>query len=284
MSVVSAVLGRVYRGLPSAAAKLRFSEFVSSTLGAFRVDVVRGSNGGAPLYVSTADPWGLRQFYLQSRYDADGPRRVAERVAAERLVFWDVGANYGAYTIHVAPHASRAIAVEPSSRTFACLSRTCRALGIRAELSRCAVGDHVGDVTFYNHRGHSGDGRSYRPTDGGAWVPETVPLATIDSLAQTHGIDPAAGHFLKIDVQGAEPCVLAGARALLASASRVYVLLEVWPRGLAQIGSTIDSVIEICASLGLTPVEWDGSAVQWDDIRSRTTAASAWSDVLLSRG
>jgi FkbM family methyltransferase len=284
VSVGRAALARIYRALPTAAAKRGFSNVVSATFTTAGVRMVRGAAGSAPLFVSAGDPWGLRHFYLQHAYDLESVERVAQRVAAEQLIFWDIGANYGAYTVHVSKAAVRTIAVEPASRTFACLSRTCAALDPPVDLRQCALGDALGEAMFYARPGHSGDGRTYLPPEARGWVRETVPQLTVDHLASAAAVDTAQGHFLKIDVQGTEPRVLSGARGLLTSARRVYVLMEVWPLGLREAGFTLDDLIEMCRGLQLGPIDWAHRAVGWSGVRAALNgpAPQPWVDLLLA--
>jgi FkbM family methyltransferase len=134
------------------------------------------------------------------------------------LVF-DVGANEGEYTRSFLALGARVVAVEPQPQCLRLL-RTIR--NRRLSIEPVAVGDHFGTATL---RVCSDDGMSSLSEE---WVERLgkryshrewntrvdVQVVTLDSLIAKHG-EP---DFIKIDVEGYEPQVLAG--------------LNVMPRGL----------------------------------------------------
>lgn len=63
----------------------------------------------------------------------------------------------------------------------------------------------------------------------------TVPATTLDALAGEQGLD--AVNLFKIDVQGAEPRVIAGARALLGRSDDCILMSEFWPEGMRACGA-----------------------------------------------
>jgi FkbM family methyltransferase len=105
------------------------------------------------------------------------------------------------------------------------------------EIARLAVGDKVGEVTFFEHplnalgstvRLHSSRGvKQYR-----------VPATTLDAFVADRAAAIGRPRAIKIDVEGAEDLVLAGARGLLAHAAPPALLVELHePRaGAAVIG------------------------------------------------
>lgn len=128
---------------------------------------------------------------------------------SRRVLFVDIGANCGTYTIRAARVASAdstLIAVEPNPRMAISLRRNLElnALSERVAVHECALAAEVGEATLRLAAGNSGQGslRQVAKTRGTITVP-TKPLA---------GILPAAHDgmlfAIKIDVEGFEDEVL----------------------------------------------------------------------------
>lgn len=147
----------------------------------------------------------------------------------------DVGANIG-YTTAVFARAVRppfrVFAFEPEEENFARLQRNVRRLGLRnVELVRSAAGDRDGVAQLWINENHPGDHKIGRGN-------VDVPITTLDSFAATHIDGPIA--FVKIDVQGFEPAVLAGMSRILDTNPSIAVAIEVSEPDLASLGYTVD--------------------------------------------
>jgi FkbM family methyltransferase len=135
-------------------------------------------------------------------------------------LFVDVGANVGSYTVLAGRGAGAAVvAFEPDPDTAAHLADNiaANAIGERARIVTQAVGSESGIVRFsrlkdtVNH---------VLAADAPAEARE-VPITTLDSaLAGQH---PA---LIKIDVEGHEPAVVAGAESVLADPALKAIILE----------------------------------------------------------
>jgi FkbM family methyltransferase len=168
--------------------------------------------------------------------------RVAERaelalferlIAAEQAdTFWDVGANVGLYAFTFLSHRpnGQAIAFEPDPKNADCLERTIVRAGMqsRATVLRRAASDKVGTATFQLDEvagvtgGLKGGEDSFVQRHYGVKPREfTVETAPLDSLLASR----PAPRVVKVDVEGAEALVLAGATQLLNSV-RPSVLIE----------------------------------------------------------
>lgn len=145
------------------------------------------------------------------------------QVWRERLkpgdLFVDIGANIGIYSLLAAERGAHVIAVEPDARSIERLRENVALNGYDVEIHRAAVSDAPGtvrmttDLDMGNHL--------VLEQDGGART-EEVPALTLDELL---GDRIAAG--VKIDVEGAESLVLAGARRALAS-KRIRLMQIEW--------------------------------------------------------
>ncbi|MBK8010999.1 MAG: FkbM family methyltransferase [Deltaproteobacteria bacterium] len=133
------------------------------------------------------------------------------RLSQDARVFVDVGANIGFYSCVLAARAKQTIKVfsfEPNPETHAALVRhctlnnltnvVCAQTALGAEKSEAVLHDMAaGDLGKFSLRGSSGSG-------------PRVDVDTLDSMVARLGIERV--DLLKIDVEGFEPEVLAGAQ------------------------------------------------------------------------
>jgi FkbM family methyltransferase len=159
-----------------------------------------------------------RRLDLTFDYEAAeiaGFRRVAELLQPTLLL--DIGANVGVYAVHLAGVASltRILAFEPAPDTFGQLQRNL-ALQEDARLQAVneALSDRAGRARFAVFGALAGN-NAIRDTAVSVRTPETtieVPTARLDDRVAVAG----ETFLAKIDVEGHELKVLAGAPRLLA--------------------------------------------------------------------
>ncbi|MBS0314082.1 MAG: FkbM family methyltransferase [Proteobacteria bacterium] len=182
--------------------------------------VVNGTVGGLKYLLKPARQWDPELL------------RVAEALVQKGNVVWDVGANVGLFAAAAsvaAGQTGRVVAVEADFDAVAMLQKTQRWLS-RAEAGGLApvtvlpvaVSDHCGFIEFAIARraraANSIVGMGSTQT-GGTLETRTVPCVTLDALLQWF----PPPDVLKIDVEGAESLVLAGASRLLADVRpRIY--------------------------------------------------------------
>jgi len=158
--------------------------------------------------------------------------------ADDRMV--DVGANVGVYAALVAGAVgARVLALEPAAETLPDLRAMVALNGIadRVDIRAVAAGAAPGVLRFTRGRGTT----NRASPDGVA----EVPVETLDALCAG-----AAPLLLKVDVEGTEPDVLAGAAALLAGTALKAAILE-------TAGAT-DAVIEpAMGAAGFAPFAHD---------------------------
>ena len=154
-----------------------------------------------------------------------------DRTLKPGMVFIDVGANDGYYTLFAARKVGpggRVLAIEPSSREREHLRRNLErnaianvavvpvALGAVAVTAELKLADGL-------HAGHNTLG-DFAHNDVVAAGTERVLVETLDSLAAR--LEMTRIDVVKIDVEGAEASVIAGARGVLMS-MRPLLLLEI---------------------------------------------------------
>lgn len=143
-------------------------------------------------------------------------RRLYATFAGPRDLVFDVGAHAGNRTRALAALGCRVVALEPQP-DFATLLRLLFGRHPRVSILEAAVGDHVGVATLsISDRTPTMTtlaaawraAREEDPVFGGVrWNRDVeVEMVTLDALVARFGL-PA---FVKIDVEGAEPAVLAG--------------------------------------------------------------------------
>jgi FkbM family methyltransferase len=138
--------------------------------------------------------------------------------AFDRPVVYDVGANYGYYTLIAASGAAKVISFEPVSPTFAVLKRNVERNHLAHVLPlKLAVGDQPGysEITLYNSSGNNS--AVPRATEAIAHLEvegsERVEVVSLDQLVARGAIPPP--DVIKIDIEGSELAAVRGAREVL---------------------------------------------------------------------
>jgi len=131
-------------------------------------------------------------------------------------VFVDVGANVGLFTLKAAPQAGRIVAVEPGAEAGGQLDANIALNRFdNVAVVRKALSDTPGNAAlFHNPLGH--DPQAYSlVSDGSDAGSETVEVTTLDLLVRDLALPRV--DCIKIDVEGAEGQVIAGATDTLAA-------------------------------------------------------------------
>jgi FkbM family methyltransferase len=95
---------------------------------------------------------------------------------------------------------------------------------------------------------------------GGASGHRVVPVVTLNDLIREHGLRPP--HLLKVDVEGAELAVLAGADRVLAETP--VVILEVSVRDATGVGPELHEVVTYMKRAGFVVYDIVGAVVDRD--------------------
>jgi FkbM family methyltransferase len=173
------------------------------------------------------------------------------RLCADRGIgaVLDVGANTGQYAslLRQAGYRGRVVSCEPVADAYRRLAR-CAAGDPDWEAERVALGDGVGQVEI-NVAGNSCSSSvlpmlpsHLRAAPESAYVrTETAPMSTVDALVSCRGLVPEET-LLKIDVQGYEWSVLAGAERTLPRLGAAQVELSLVPlyEGQRLIGDIVE--------------------------------------------
>jgi FkbM family methyltransferase len=151
-------------------------------------------------------------------------RAVAHLRDAGRLrtggTYVDVGANIGCTVLYAMASGvfSRAVAFEPEPHNRAILERNVALNGLadRVTIVPAAVGAEEGEGTLHLDSKNFGKHAlaDARPATGAATM--AVPVTTLDRAFERLGVSPSDVSLLKVDTEGSETQVLAGARGITA--------------------------------------------------------------------
>lgn len=157
-------------------------------------------------------------------------------------VMLDLGANTGRMSIPraILGDASAVYCAEPDPVNYACLVRNVVDNGLRGLVmpDHLAVGSSEGEATLQRSRFAGGHRLVDEPAHAAASEVVTVPMRTLDAWLAALGVDPDLVTFVKMDVQGWEAHVFAGAAGLLAR-RHVAWQVEVSPLLLGRAGTAL---------------------------------------------
>ena len=187
---------------------------------------------GRRLYV---DPSDTRARHLIEAAGDFNPGSLALWRRAVSAHAWDVvvdvGVNYGEMLVGVElPPDADVIGFEPNVSMHPLITRTCRELGIDLDLRAEAVSDRCGSATFVVDRvwsgtsslqGHGAHDLAGDAHGAGRWRHVEVETTTLDEVVGT-----GRSWCAKVDVEGSEPAVLAGAARAMAGDSAWALMLE----------------------------------------------------------
>lgn len=167
-----------------------------------------------------------------------------ERLLPDNATVFDVGANFGYYSVMLASKkgaASHCFSFEPNPATFRALEENIR-LNNLSNVSAFQMGlsDTVGTAAIKPGVGNSG--ASFL-TDG-----DGIRTTTLDSFCAEHP-EVKSIDFIKVDIEGFEERFLRGGLKTLQHMHPV-ILIELNPVTLPRAGSSVQSVVSLLRSLG----------------------------------
>jgi FkbM family methyltransferase len=203
---------------------------------------------GRRMYVDTRDE-GVTRLLLERGVIEPSITRLVKRLVAPGMTVVDVGANLGYYTLLCAELVGpkgQVYAFEPVPYNAELLNRSVGANGYTNVTAVAkAVSNATGVTTLHLDAGNFGNHTIVSginaPSDGEVVV-DTVSLDEFFDASRR--ID-----FMKIDVEGAEGLVAAGARRLLAQ-TRARIVMEVWPFGERRLGTDPEELLNALRGYG----------------------------------
>lgn len=169
----------------------------------------------------------------------------------------DIGANVGYYTLLAAScvgRSGRVIAVEPSPLAYQKLVTTVLTNRIsQVAAFQIGIGDSIGAADLY-----LGSNANHSPTMLPIQAPVicNVPVRPLDDCIYEWGVERI--DLLKVDVEGYEPRVFAGASIALTSRRIRAILCEFNDYWLRKAGSTPEALWQVLSFAGFVDAESPG--------------------------
>jgi FkbM family methyltransferase len=180
----------------------------------------------------------------------------------------EVGANHGYYTLIMASlvgATGRLDSFEANPRLARLVSRSVEFNGYAnwAVVHALAAGDQAGTVQFATWRHQSGGGHLHVETNTYAddTTTFTVPMVRLDDAVADGPVD-----LIRIDAEGAEPLILAGAQQILRRSPNIRICME-WAVGMMSHRADVNRFIGDLRGLGFRfwKIEFDSSLTELTD-------------------
>lgn len=205
-------------------------------------------------------PAALRRAFLPALADPEQALELSSFIAAcsPGMRLFDVGAHFGLFTLaalHYGGSDARAVAVDPSPGATRMLRIHANINGIadRVTVVEAAIGARVGQTNLVPV-GVIAAGYYAPPEPGSGTEATAVSALTMDALAERHRWPT----HVKIDVEGFEADVLAGAQAVLSHRSAPALFIELHNQMVRERGADPDRTLEFLAAAGYELFDLDG--------------------------
>lgn len=181
---------------------------------------------GRRLTIDTRDLWIGGEIFYSGTWQPLLTNLIPKLGIAGKVAI-DVGANVGTFTMVLSDAVGpdgRVLAIEPGPYVFEILERNVARLASNVTTVRSAAGSSIGEAILHTPSNHLGDARLnfHEPCSRCSRVATT----TIDAL--TERFEDGAVALMKIDVQGYEPAVIAGARETLRRNPDLILIVEIY--------------------------------------------------------
>ena len=241
----------------------RFPSRLPSSLGTFAylaawllpwrpVYRVRARESDLAFFVHRRDVVG-RHIAKYGAHEANLTQWIADRLAiSEPSLFIDAGANVGWHALHAARCNSieAVVAFEPDPFNAWLLDRNLLENGIENVIVSCsALGAERGQARLYRYKASNRGRHSLAANHG--YGSKIVPVVDLDSALGDLGLGDRRVAIFKIDVEGYEPAVIAGARVTLARTDAVIV--EYTPALSQRSGLSAEAMLAALHAGGFLP-------------------------------
>ena len=172
--------------------------------------------------------------------------------------FLDVGAHAGYFSLlasNVVGPKGHVYAIEPNPQTYASLHQHLTLNGVgNVHSEMCGLADRPGSIVLHMPPSRLDYNATVLPRAD--WTAVDVPARTLDDCVRTWRI--GCIDLMKIDVEGAEPQVLAGGADTLARGIVRHAMIEVNGPRLTEAGSSPAALAQRLEALGFSPASLIG--------------------------
>lgn len=172
---------------------------------------------GKKYYWQTEDRYSLHGLIQKGEFEGSDSRYLKKIIKPSNMVF-DIGANYGFYTILFAGLVGKSGQVhsfEPQKKVYKelCENVALNEVEKNTLLNNCGLSDKNSKGKIYSYNDLGVGAGSLRKRWIGKPKEEICQLMTLDSYIKSKGIEKV--DFIKCDIEGAELLMLKGALAML---------------------------------------------------------------------
>lgn len=207
---------------------------------------------GHRFWIDPASVFGLKLF--RGEVHEPGLSRLVQALLRPGDVFLDVGGNEGYFAVLASScvEAGRVYCFEPQSRLQPVLRKNAELNGCdNLRLCRVALADRVGEASLFLRPSLNTGASSLTPHWRLGRRYEIVPTLTLDEFFQQEKLDRV--RLVKVDCEGAETVVMAGAAGVLARQAVDFWAVEYHPHicgpaGCAAVHAALCSHGYMCAT------------------------------------
>lgn len=141
-------------------------------------------------------------------------------------VFIDVGACIGDYCIWLSKNNFKCIAFEPNKDNYTSLTTNVRLNNLEQSIQtfNYGLGSKSENVTFYTHPYNKGFSGKYVKYNG--FDKQEVEIKVFDTIVESLNINYNQAFIMKIDAEGMESEIIAGAKNFISKAKKLLLIFE----------------------------------------------------------
>ncbi len=208
-------------------------------------------SGGHKIFINSRDT-GIAPYLLMGKPFAPDEIALLEKILKPKMVFVDIGANIGYFSLIAAKlvgSGGKVFAFEPDSENFKLLEKNIKANNYKNITAvQKAISDKTGKARLYldseNLCGHSLTARK-----GNKFV--EVETVVLDDFLRDEKID-----VIKIDVEGFEPAVLEGMKNIIKNNKDIMIITEFYPNAIKRAGYSPEKYKNDLIDLGFKLTEF----------------------------
>lgn len=212
-------------------------DFAANVLTKFGKSIYKANTPHGPLWVDLRDIGVGRSIFINGYYEKSESMYIRNSLSSG-MSYLDIGGNIGYFATlagELVGASGQIVVIEPENHNFTLLQRNLKMHNItNAKIYNVAAGQRPCVAKLYKASENLGDHRLYSEQITADRDYVEVPVVKIDDLYRDEVL--RVPDFIKIDVQGYEPFVIAGLEDTILKSRHISVLTEYWPIGIKAAG------------------------------------------------